>query len=818
MPEPPQPSSAARGSSPAEATAERAQARALRVLLRTFLLLIAGITALGALSGSWDRAAAAALGGAVYGLLLLGLDRLGTRRAAALSVVWTFVVAAASMALGRGIYDVTMVLFPAGLLLGALFLRREQLTALTAATVVVVAAVGAWELLRGVAAAPADPSAVDVVVASLLLLVSGVVARLVVQALQETVAETRRAEDALAAANRKLALRNEALQLVNDLSRRLQRGLDLDAIAGEAIDVLVRHSRPPLVALYLLEEDGESLRLVADCGFTAEERRRAAVLPVDGSISGLAVREQRPISSVDVGSDPRVSPEVGPALAERGLVSALAIPLAFGTGSLGTVNLVFTERRDFTPLDLDTYQSIGQAVAMAITNSRHVAGLEFQAFHDPLTALPNRDGLHRRLRTVLSQRRRASDRVALVLVDVNRFREINEALGHHVGDELLVQVAARLERHHHVPKAEVFRLGGDEFAVLLEDPRSTPDAEAQARGILASLGDPFEAGGLALEVAATAGLALAPDHGTDSHELLRCADVALARAKSLGGGVVSYAREIDERTPDRLALMSELGRAIREGSLVLHFQPQVSLRDGWISGCEALARWPHPKMGLLDAGGFVPEAEASDVMNPLTYWVVEAALGQLARWTPILPRLTMAMNLSVRNLLDRNCPQRLEEIVRRVGVDPGRVELEVTETALMTDPEAAVRALGRITEIGVRLAIDDFGTGYSSLSYLKRFPVQVLKIDRSFVSEMVSREKSRAIVRSTVQLAHSIGLVVVAEGIEDLATAEALREIDCDLAQGYFFSRPEPADVIERRMRRGERLPGFPSGSFSLPA
>jgi EAL domain-containing protein (putative c-di-GMP-specific phosphodiesterase class I) len=249
-----------------------------------------------------------------------------------------------------------------------------------------------------------------------------------------------------------------------------------------------------------------------------------------------------------------------------------------------------------------------------------------------------------------------------------------------------------------------------------------------------------------------------------------------------------------------LALVSELGRAIREGELVLHFQPRVHLASGAVVGFEALVRWSHPRLGLLAPAQFLPFAEASDLIHPLTYWVVEAALLQLHRWDAERSGLTMGINLSVRNLLDRGCASRLEKIIRSVGVDPSRVEFELTETAIMSDPEAAVTMLGRITSSGARLAIDDFGTGFSSLAHLTRFPVHVIKVDQSFVSGMTTGKQNLAIVRLTVHLARSLGLQVIAEGVEDRQTALVLRDMGCDMAQGFLFARPAPADEVGSRL------------------
>lgn len=605
----------------------------------------------------------------------------------------------------------------------------------------------------------------------------------------------------LIAAKAGLEARNEALQVVNDLTWRLQRRLDVTAIAEETVQALASASRPPHVAFYLLDASREQLHLVAARGFTERERELGAVLPLRGSASGRAVREQRIVTLDEVIRNGTEVHPVMEALSERSIASGICIPLTQGETPLGTVNLIFSESREVSPLEVETFHGIARSVSLAVANARHVAALEHLAFHDPLTGLPTRAGLHRAFAALAGDGDGA--RVGLVLLDLVRFREVNDTLGHAVGDELLVQVAARLAERAGRGREDVFRLGGDEFAVLLRGAGTRAEAEAGARRVLEALVGPARVAGMGIEVGASAGVALCPADGCDSHGLLRCADVALHKAKQAPGSVVAWAPELDEHTPERLAILSELGRAIREGELTLHFQPRVALQYGFVEGFEALVRWRHPRLGLLAAGQFVPFAEATDVIQPLTCWVARAALEQLARWNGPLPRLTMAVNLSMRNLHDRACPEQLAEIVREVGVDPGVVEYELTETAIMSDPATARTALGRITAAGSRLAIDDFGTGYSSLSWLERLPVDVLKIDRSFVAEMAGGTRSRAIVRSTVQLAHSLELGVVAEGIEDRDTARALREMKCDLAQGFWFARPEPAEDAARHLARG---------------
>ena len=598
----------------------------------------------------------------------------------------------------------------------------------------------------------------------------------------------------LLAAKAELEARNEALQLVNDLTWRLQKRLDVDAIAAETITVLARHSHAPLVAFYLLEGDEGPLRMVKGHGFTEREMLLGAVLPLVGSASGLAVRERRIVTIRQGTIDDRDSHPVVAALAERGLSTGLCIPLTHGDAPLGTVNLIFPNEREVSALEVDTFHGIARAASLALANARLVADLEHVAFHDALTGLPNRAGLHRRF-TRLAEGGNGRTPVGLVLLDLDRFGEINDTLGHNVGDDLLVQVVLRFVSGTDGRREDVFRLGGDEFAVVVPGAESRADVDAAARRLLAALAQPLRVAGMGLEIGASAGLALYPEQARDSHELLRCADVALHRAKRTPGGIAFYARELDEHTPERLAMLSELGKAIREGELLLHFQPKVALQYGFIEGFEALVRWRHPRLGLLASGRFLPFAEATDVMQPLTGWVVRNALEQLTRWNRQLPRLTMAINLSMRNILDRSCPDTLAAIVREVGVDPGVVEFELTETAIMADPETALLALARIRASGARLAIDDFGTGYSSLSYLKRLPVDVLKIDRSFIADMASGGRSLAIVQWTVQLAHNLDLGVVAEGIEDRQSARTLREMKCDIGQGFYFARPEPAET-----------------------
>jgi diguanylate cyclase (GGDEF)-like protein len=780
---------------------DKMRARVLRALLRTFIALTGLIGLIALADRSYTHLAISLTAGSVYAVLLLRHRRWGTHLTGYLCTVWYFLVATGAIASGKGIHDVSMVLFPAGMFLGAMLLDRRHVLPMIAITVITTAGIGVANLASARATDPTDRA--EVAVITLLLVVSGVLAYLIVGSLQEAIANRQRAEEALERGNEELEARNESLQVISELAHRLHRTQDIQAIANQTVDVLVHHRHPPSVGFYLYDGQGSHLDLIASHGFTDDEMALGARLPLDGSLSGHAFRQQVPLTSEDFRGDARVHSPVARALFERGVTKALAVPLAFGGRALGSMTLLFGAQRILTQLDINTFQAIGQTVALAITNARHLTGIEHQVLHDSLTGLPNRAGLHRRFMT---HKARGEEQIAFLLLDITRFREINDALGHNVGDEILVRIASRLTEEAAARHGETFRLGGDEFAVLFPGLSSHEHARISAHQILQALQEPFAIETMPLEVSASAGISYYPGDGDASHELIRCADIAMYHAKNVGGGLAEYSQQLDEHTPERLAMSSELGRALREGELDLHFQPKVALDTGAVVGFEALVRWPHPRLGLLSPADFLHIAESTDMIHTLTYWVAEKALIQLGEWRRSRPYLTMAINLSVRNLLDQNCSERLEEIFREVGADPSHVEFELTETAVMTDPEGAMATLSRITATGARLAIDDFGTGYASLTYLQRFPVSVIKIDRTFVRDMASGGPSLAIVRSTIELARSLGLTVVAEGIEDRETADTLREIGCDLAQGYFFARPGPAKEIEAYLSEHESV------------
>jgi diguanylate cyclase (GGDEF)-like protein len=429
------------------------------------------------------------------------------------------------------------------------------------------------------------------------------------------------------------------------------------------------------------------------------------------------------------------------------------------------------------------------------------AALEHQALHDTLTDLPNRVLLHNRLQQAIRAAQRDGTSVALLVMDLDRFKEVNDTFGHHIGDLLLEQLGERLGSVLRSSDT-IARLGGDEFAMLL--PTATfEDARHISVRLLDLLEQPFTLGGLQLEIDASIGMALSPDHGTDADTLLRRADVAMYVAKRGNSGYALYTADQDQHSPMRLALVAELRRAIDQDELSLYFQPKVCLVTGKVTCAEALVRWEHPRHGLLNPDLFVPIAEQTGLIRPLSSWVLDAALRQVNRWRHDGLDLAVAVNLSMRNLHDPEIADMIRQLLTRWGVPPAYLNIEITESSLMADAARAMEVLGRLRAMGVGVSIDDFGTGYSSLSYLKRLPVHELKIDKSFVAHMASDENDLAIVRSTVGLAHDLGLTVVAEGVEDQATWDLLVALGCDVAQGYFISRPLPPLVLGEWLDNG---------------
>jgi diguanylate cyclase (GGDEF)-like protein len=443
---------------------------------------------------------------------------------------------------------------------------------------------------------------------------------------------------------------------------------------------------------------------------------------------------------------------------------------------------------------------LGVAVMVSALVRRYRRDLETEreqavhdSLHDSVTGLPNRQLLATRLQESVE----SSERVGLVLLDLDRFKEINDTLGHRCGDELLTRVGPRLAETVRVTDT-VARLGGDEFAVLLPDVTSLDDVLAIVEKLRTAIELPIQIAGVDLSVEASMGVVVSGEHGDDAQSLLRRAEVAMYVAKERNRGVAVYDPSEDAHDPGRLALLTELRRAIDQRELVLHYQPKILLATGEVSGVEALVRWEHPQRGMVAPDRFIPLAEHTGLIGPLTRYVLDAALRQERRWLDEGHPLPIAVNLAARNLADPDLCDDVLGLLDKHGVPANLLCLELTESAITTEPEHALHLMTRLRAAGISLAVDDFGTGYTSLAQLKNLPITELKIDRTFVGTMTVERSNGLIVRAIVDLARNLGLTTVAEGVEDADTFTALASNGCAVAQGYHMSRPLPADAFDR--------------------
>ncbi len=482
-----------------------------------------------------------------------------------------------------------------------------------------------------------------------------------------------------------------------------------------------------------------------------------------------------------------------------------ATPLEGPQGKAGVLRLGFRGPVDLTKRERQVLKTFGHSVSSALQNvalysemRTHAEAKAYEASHDGLTGLGNRALLHDKAQIALAG---ASDdwQSALLIIDLDHFKEINDTLGHAAGDVFLQQVGQRIVSS--VKEADaVCRLGGDEFAVLISGLRTPEHADAVAARLLTVLSEPVGFDGLRLSIEGSVGVACYPADASSFDELLRRADVALYQAKTARGSFSHYRVDRDESSLHRLALAAELRTALAEDQFVVYFQPQFDLATGSPVGAEALVRWQHPKRGLLAPDTFIGAVEHSGLIRDFTMVVIEKAVAECASWAADGSQLTVAVNLSARNLLDKEISTDVGRVLLRHGLPAERLVLEITETTMMSELEVVEEVLGALRTMGVQLSVDDFGTGYSSLAFLQRVAVNEVKIDRSFVGGLADSESARALVRATVQLAHSLGARAVGEGVEDEVLAEALRTLGCDFAQGYHLGRPMPADALRKAL------------------
>ena len=445
-----------------------------------------------------------------------------------------------------------------------------------------------------------------------------------------------------------------------------------------------------------------------------------------------------------------LSPEEKALYKEVGVNTLLIVPLCHQEICIGLMVLGFASVRAPYVSDVNALEAIGRTFCLSLMHISSHRELQHRADHDSLTGLANRALLHKTFD--LDRTKQPDSTSSIMLLDLDRFKEINDSLGHYMGDKLLCRIGPQIHDLLEQGNAKLFRLGGDEFAILCRGNYTEKTLIAFAHQIKERLSLPIEIDHLKIEIDSSIGISVSPNQRINSHELLKRADVAMYEAKTTGKGVVFYKPEMNKYTPERFAIIAELSDCIRQKELCVYFQPKFCLKTTQITGFEALVRWNHKTLGLLAPDEFIPLAEVSNVIHGLTENVIELALKQQQQWQQQGLGYTVSVNLSARNLMDSRLLDALKRMLNDYDSDPRMLEFEITETALMTDPDMAIRVLTDVADLGVKLSIDDFGTGYSSLAYLKKLPVETLKIDKTFVADMLKNDQDATIVKSTICL------------------------------------------------------------------
>jgi diguanylate cyclase (GGDEF)-like protein len=608
-------------------------------------------------------------------------------------------------------------------------------------------------------------------------------------------------EALLATVRERQALLERLAQIQHEISSRRPLDEVLDVITAGAAELL----GDEIVGLRLIDESEPGIMVVvSSVDMTSELLAQFGRAPVGTGVAGRAIVEDQ----LCVAEDYREADGALGAFADNGVHAAMAAPVHVAGRAVGSLAVASQrEGRTYSVAERNILIGFADHAGLALNDARTVQAMDkalneamHQAMHDELTGLPNRACFFDRTDQALRRASRDGSRTAVLLFDLDRFKEINDTLGHKYGDRVLCEVGPRIRPGLRAADT-LARLGGDEFCVLLPDVGCLAAAVEVAERLLSLLEEPFEIDGMTLAVEASCGIAIAPADGASSDLLLQRSDVAMYLAKSSHANVVVYHDDLNLNTPARLSLLGELRMAIPRGQLVLYYQPKANLSTGAAQGVEALVRWQHPTLGLVPPGQFIPMAEHTGLIKGVTSWVLNTALCQLRDWregsNQHVPELSMAVNLSTRSLLDDAFPAEVVAALARWQVPAALLELEITESSIMAEPVKARRLLSELSAIGVKIAIDDFGTGYSSLADLRHLPVDQLKIDTSFVLNMHRDPNDAVIVKSVIDLGHNLGLQTVAEGIEDLDTWQQLTNLGCDSAQGYFLAKPMPASDLE---------------------
>ncbi len=630
----------------------------------------------------------------------------------------------------------------------------------------------------------------------------------------ERAAEKARADEQKERLSRMFA----ALSATNEAIMRAKSRAELFALVCESVSTGGKFTSTTIA---LARPDSDVLDMVAVAGPTAENTRRvtlstSAERPEGRGLSGTAFRTRQACISNDYLNDLRAI-AFHPVVRADGAKSGAAFPLQVKGEVVGIVLFLSAETGTFTAEFVELLQRLADNVSFALENfdradekRRAEERIEYLASHDSLTELPNREMFGGLLRHAIDSARRNARRFALLFIDLDRFKIINDSLGHEAGDMLLLTVAGRLRSSLRASDV-VARLGGDEFVVILEDTSEPNDIERVATHLLAVIGEPMELSGQECHTTASIGIAIYPEHGADAPTLTKNADMAMYLAKEEGkNGFRVFNGEIKVPSIERLRLETELRRALEREQLLLHYQPKVDLASGQITGVEALLRWNHPELGPVSPAQIIPLAEETGLIVPIGRWVLREACAQNMAWQRrgLLP-VSMAVNLSPRQFADEHLLRDVDEALAASGMSPVLLQLEVTESMVMRNVVRAVRVLHAIQNRGIRLAIDDFGTGYSSMSLMKQFPIDTIKIDRSFVRDLPRDSEDQAIAQAIISMGKALGMTIVAEGVETAEQEAFLRDHACDEIQGFLFSKPLPPRELAGLLR-SSRVPASP--------
>lgn len=597
-----------------------------------------------------------------------------------------------------------------------------------------------------------------------------------------------------------LRRRGELQALLLSIAPELGRDHSVEQLARLALSKLMLFYPGMRAAFFTYDAVAQCVDLVAYDGqgmdeVVTPERRR---LPAAGTVSGAAIAAGHIVQIANFEQSDLARTPTGQVASARGVRCAVGIPLIHDGQAIGTVTLWLRDRHALRDEDLEAFELIATTFSVALANAYHVSELRHRTLHDALTGLPNRHKLLLDLQDLMDQRKGAAPEqvggLGLMLLKLRQLEQVHHALGRANGDRLVQLLAGKAAVLARSLGCQTYRLGEDELAVVNPGHLAPGTVREAADRMQDALQEPVELGGLTLIMRTRAGFAQYPDHAQSAGELLRCADLALQNAIETQVKRALYNHGMQGAGPKAMELLADLSRALEGEELQLWLQPKLNLATGRLSGCEALLRWPHPIHGWISPERIVQVAENGDLIGRLTLWVARRAIGKLAHFAAVGLDISISINVSTHNLMDSQFPDKLQQLLKAHGVGSQQLRLEITETALMSDPGRASEVVERLAELGFAVEVDDFGTGYSSMAYLRRLPLAAIKIDRAFVAEMVSSEEDRLITQAMIRLAHGLRLSVVAEGIEDEATATLLREAGCDEGQGWLYGKAMPLE------------------------